>query len=179
MFRGSIVALVTPFKEDFDIDFEAYGRLIDWHLESGTDGLVPCGCTGEAATLTHDEQIQCIKYTVERVAGRVPVIAGTGSNSTREALSLTEKAYGRDDPSTAYVAGLVAFVCREAGLSEDAAGLIERALAIWEVARDDAKIVSALQSLGAVYSDLGDYERAAASLERALKIIIVCQTGAK
>jgi len=97
----------------------------------------------------------------------------------REALSLTEKAYGRDDPSTAYVAGLVAFVCREAGLSEDAAGLIERALAIWEVARDDAKIVSALQSLGAVYSDLGDYERAAASLERALKIIIVCQTGAK
>ena len=92
MFRGSIVALVTPFKEDFDIDFEAYGRLIDWHLESGTDGLVPCGCTGEAATLTHDEQIQCIKYTVERVAGRVPVIAGTGSNSTREALSLTRKA---------------------------------------------------------------------------------------
>ncbi len=92
MFRGSIVALVTPFKEDFEIDFEAYGRLIDWHVESGTDGLVPCGCTGEAATLSHDEQIQCIKFTIERAAGRVPVIAGTGSNSTREALSLTRKA---------------------------------------------------------------------------------------
>ena len=92
MFRGSIVALVTPFTEDFDIGFEAYGRLIDWHLENGTDGVVPCGCTGEAATLSHDEQLACIKFTVERVAGKVPVIAGTGSNSTREALSLTRKA---------------------------------------------------------------------------------------
>lgn len=92
MFRGSIVALVTPFTEDFDVDFEAYGRLIDWHLENGTDGVVPCGCTGEAATLSHDEQLACIKFTVERVAGKVPVIAGTGSNSTREALSLTRKA---------------------------------------------------------------------------------------
>lgn len=92
MFRGSIVALVTPFKEDYEIDFEAYGRLIDWHLESGTDGIVPCGCTGEAATLSHDEQLECIKFTVERVGGKVPVIAGTGSNSTREALSLTRKA---------------------------------------------------------------------------------------
>ncbi|MEA3363996.1 MAG: 4-hydroxy-tetrahydrodipicolinate synthase [Candidatus Hydrogenedentes bacterium] len=98
MFRGSIVALVTPFKENFDVDFEAYGRLIDWHLESGTDGVVPCGCTGEAATLSHDEQLECIKFTIERVAGRVPVIAGTGSNSTREALSLTRgaKEYGAD-----------------------------------------------------------------------------------
>jgi 4-hydroxy-tetrahydrodipicolinate synthase len=92
MFRGSIVALVTPFKENFDIDFEAYGRLIDWHLEEGTEGIVPCGCTGEAATLTHDEQIECIKFAIERVGGKVPVIAGTGSNSTREALSLTRQA---------------------------------------------------------------------------------------
>lgn len=92
MFRGSIVAIATPFKENFDIDFEAYGRLIDFHLEQGTDGIVPCGCTGEAATLTHNEQEQCVKFTVERVAGRIPVIAGTGSNSTREALSLTKYA---------------------------------------------------------------------------------------
>lgn len=98
MFRGSIVALVTPFKEDFEVDFEAYGRLIDWHLENGTDGLLPCGCTGEAATLSHDEQLECIKFTVERAAGRVPVIAGTGSNSTREAITLTHKAkeFGAD-----------------------------------------------------------------------------------
>jgi 4-hydroxy-tetrahydrodipicolinate synthase len=92
MFRGSIVAVATPFKENFEIDFEAYGRLIDFHLENGTDGIVPCGCTGEAATLQHKEQEQCVRFTVERVAGRVPVIAGTGSNSTMEALSLTKYA---------------------------------------------------------------------------------------
>ena len=92
MFRGSFVALATPFKANFDIDFDAYGRLVDFQLDQGTDGIVPCGCTGEAATLTHDEQAQCIKFTVERVAGRVPVIAGTGSNNTREALALTKLA---------------------------------------------------------------------------------------
>ncbi|HOZ45909.1 MAG TPA: 4-hydroxy-tetrahydrodipicolinate synthase [Candidatus Hydrogenedentes bacterium] len=89
MFKGSVVALVTPFNEDFGIDFDAYGRLVDFHLDQGTNGIVPCGCTGEAATLSHDEQRQCIRFVVERVAGRIPVIPGTGSNSTREALSLT------------------------------------------------------------------------------------------
>ena len=89
MFAGSIVALVTPFKENFEVDFDAYARLVDFHLEHGTDGIVPCGCTGEAATLTHDEQQQCNRFVVERVAGKVPVIAGAGSNSTKEALSLT------------------------------------------------------------------------------------------
>lgn len=92
MFRGSIVAVVTPFTENFDIDFEAYGNLIDWHLESGTHGIVPCGCTGEAATLTHDEQKKLIRFAVERVAGKIPVVAGTGSNNTREALDLTRHA---------------------------------------------------------------------------------------
>ena len=94
MFRGSIVALVTPFNEDFSVDFEAYGRLIDFHLEHGTHGIVPCGCTGEAATLAHDEQKQIIKFTVERVEGRLPVIAGTGSNNTAEALDFTS--YAKD-----------------------------------------------------------------------------------
>lgn len=89
MFRGSIVALVTPFQRDFSIDYDALGRLIDLHLERGTDGIVPCGCTGEAATLAHEEQEAVIRYTIERVAGRVPVIAGTGSNNTHEALRLT------------------------------------------------------------------------------------------
>lgn len=89
MFKGSYVALVTPFKSNFDIDFDAYGRLLDFHIEKGTNGIVPCGCTGEAATLSHDEQKQCIKFTVERVAGRVPVVAGTGSNNTKEAVELT------------------------------------------------------------------------------------------
>jgi 4-hydroxy-tetrahydrodipicolinate synthase len=89
MFKGSYVALATPFTENFDIDFDAYARLIDFHLENGTDGIVPCGCTGEAATLSHDEQKQCIRFAIERVAKRVPVIAGTGSNNTREAVELT------------------------------------------------------------------------------------------
>ncbi|HNR37281.1 MAG TPA: dihydrodipicolinate synthase family protein, partial [Candidatus Hydrogenedentes bacterium] len=92
MFCGSIVALATPFKANGAIDFEAYGRLIDWQLSEGTDGIVPCGCTGEAATLSHDEQKECIRFAVERVSGRVPVIAGTGSNSTIEAISLTRYA---------------------------------------------------------------------------------------
>jgi len=90
MFRGSIVALVTPFKASFEIDFDAYGRLIEFHASQGTDGIVPCGCTGEAATLSHDEQKQIIKFTVERVRGRMKVIAGTGSNNTKEALGLTQ-----------------------------------------------------------------------------------------
>lgn len=92
MFHGSIVAIVTPFKKDFEIDFDAYARLIDFHLENGTDGIVPCGCTGEAATLSHDEQRACIKFAKERIAGRVPVIAGTGSNNTKEAVALTKYA---------------------------------------------------------------------------------------
>lgn len=89
MFRGSIVALVTPFSQSLEVDFDAYGRLIDFHLENGTHGVVPCGCTGEAATLSHDEQKACIRFTVERVAGKIPVVAGTGSNNTAAAIELT------------------------------------------------------------------------------------------
>jgi 4-hydroxy-tetrahydrodipicolinate synthase len=92
MFSGSYVALATPFKPNFEIDFEAYGRLIDFQIGNGTNGLVPCGCTGEAATLEHDEQMKLIRFCIERTAGRVPVVAGTGSNSTREALLLTKYA---------------------------------------------------------------------------------------
>ena len=92
MYAGSFPALVTPFKTNLDIDFDAYGRLIDWHIEKGTNGIVPCGCTGEAATLSHDEQKAVIKFAIERVAGRIPVIAGTGSNNTREAVDLTRYA---------------------------------------------------------------------------------------
>ena len=94
MFSGSFVALVTPFKNNLDIDFDAYGRLIDLQLENGTHGIVPCGCTGEAATLTHEEQKKLIKFAIERIAGRVPVVAGTGSNNTAETLGLTQ--YAKD-----------------------------------------------------------------------------------
>ena len=92
MYSGSFVALVTPFDGDGAIDFDAYGRLIDFQIEGGTHGLVPCGCTGEAATLSHDEQKSIIKYAIERVNGRIPVIAGTGSNNTKEAVDLTRYA---------------------------------------------------------------------------------------
>lgn len=89
MFKGSWVAIVTPFKDNYEVDFDSYGRLVDFHIEQGTHGLVPCGCTGEAATLSHEEQKECIRFVVDRVAGRIPIIAGTGSNNTMEALDLT------------------------------------------------------------------------------------------
>jgi 4-hydroxy-tetrahydrodipicolinate synthase len=88
MFKGSIVALATPFK-DGKIDEEAFRDLIEFHVENGTDGLLPCGCTGEAATLTMEEQKRMIAIAVEASNKRVPVIAGTGSNSTHEAIELT------------------------------------------------------------------------------------------
>lgn len=91
MFKGSYVALVTPFKNG-KIDEKTLKDLIEWHIKSGTDGLVPCGCTGEAATLTHEEQKHIIKFTIEVVNKRIPVVAGTGSNCTEEALMLTKYA---------------------------------------------------------------------------------------
>lgn len=91
MFKGSIVALITPFREG-SFDEHAYRSLIDWHLEEGTDGFVPCGTTGESPTLTHDEHRLAVETCVAAVAGRAPVIAGTGSNATAEAIALTRHA---------------------------------------------------------------------------------------
>ena len=85
MFSGSIPALVTPFK-DGAVDEVAFRRLVDWQIEQGSSGLVPCGTTGEAPTLTNDEQHRLFAITVEQAAGRVPVIAGCGSNDTQTAL---------------------------------------------------------------------------------------------
>lgn len=91
MLKGSIVALVTPFKGG-GIDEECLRKLVDWHIKQGTDGLVPVGTTGESCTLSHDEHHRVIEIVIEQTRGRVPVIAGTGSNSTAEALSLTKHA---------------------------------------------------------------------------------------
>lgn len=88
VFKGVATALITPFR-DGEIDYDAFGRLIDWQIESGINGLVVCGTTGEASTLTDDEHRDAIAYAVKRSAGRVPVIAGTGSNDTAYALDLT------------------------------------------------------------------------------------------
>ncbi len=90
MFKGSIVALVTPMTADERVDYEALERLIEFHIEQGTDGIVSMGTTGESATLDHEEHCEVMRFTVEKVSGRIPVIAGTGSNSTREAIELTK-----------------------------------------------------------------------------------------
>lgn len=89
--EGSMVALVTPFA-DGEVDYDAMGRLIEFQIAGGTQGLVPCGTTGESPTLTYAEHDKVIEFTVAQAAGRVPVIAGTGSNSTAEALDLTRHA---------------------------------------------------------------------------------------
>lgn len=90
--EGSFVALVTPFKSDGSIDYDRIADLIEFHISSGTNGIVPCGCTGEAATLNHDEHNSITNFVIEKVAGRALVVPGTGSNSTREAISLTAHA---------------------------------------------------------------------------------------
>jgi len=90
MFRGAFTALVTPFSNG-KLDEVALRKHIDFQIEQGIDGVVPCGTTGEASTLTHDEHIEVVRITVEHVNGRVPVVAGSGSNSTKEALELTRR----------------------------------------------------------------------------------------
>lgn len=92
MFTGSIVALVTPMTATGSIDWDALARIVEWHVTEGTDGIVPVGTTGESSTLDTDDHIRVIAEVVQIVAGRVPVIAGTGSNSTSEALELTRAA---------------------------------------------------------------------------------------
>ena len=92
MFKGSIVALVTPMQPDGAVDWQALESLVEWQIESGTHGLVPMGTTGESATLDTQEHLAVIRRTIEIAAGRVPVIAGTGSNSTQEAIHQTQEA---------------------------------------------------------------------------------------
>jgi len=91
MFKGSFTALITPFK-DGGVDEESYRRLVEWQIEQGTHGLVPVGTTGESPTLSHEEHRRVIELCIETAAGRVPVIAGTGSNSTAEAIDFTQHA---------------------------------------------------------------------------------------
>jgi len=94
MFRGSMVALITPMRDDGSLDEGALSRLVDFHIAQGTDAIVAVGTTGESATLDEDEHCRVIRQAVEYAAGRIPVIAGTGANSTTEAISLTR--CGRD-----------------------------------------------------------------------------------
>ncbi|KAF0814144.1 4-hydroxy-tetrahydrodipicolinate synthase [Andreprevotia sp. IGB-42] len=92
MLTGSLVAIVTPMFEDGSLDFASLRKLVDWHIEQGTDGLVAVGTTGESPTVDVEEHIEIVRVIVEQAAGRVPVVAGTGANSTKEAIALSRRA---------------------------------------------------------------------------------------
>lgn len=92
MITGSLVAIVTPMTADGEIDWVAYKKLIEFHIDNGTNGIVAVGTTGESATLEPEEHIQCVKFVVETVNQRIPVIAGTGANATKEAIHLAKAA---------------------------------------------------------------------------------------
>ncbi len=92
IFKGAAVAIITPFTEDDQVNYQEFGRIIEDQIAGGTDAIVVCGTTGESSTLSHAEHIDCMKFVVNQVAGRVPVIAGTGSNSTKEAIYLSTEA---------------------------------------------------------------------------------------
>ncbi len=92
IFEGVATALITPFRDDGSVDFDAFGEFVDWQIESGVDALVVCGTTGEGSTLSDEEHRACIEFVVKKTGGRVPVIAGTGSNDTAYSLELTKAA---------------------------------------------------------------------------------------
>ncbi len=92
IFKGAGVAIVTPFCENGAVNYERFAKNIDWQIENGTDAIIACGTTGEAATLSHEEHLDVIRFCVKQTAGRVPVIAGTGSNCTETAVYLSKEA---------------------------------------------------------------------------------------
>ena len=104
MIQGSLVALVTPFRKD-EVDYEALARLVDWHIEQGTDGLVPVGTTGESATLSEAEHRRVVDVVVKTVDGRIPVVAGAGSNNPHEAILYTKYAAESGADAALHVAG--------------------------------------------------------------------------
>jgi len=92
MFKGSLVAMITPFTASGEVDEQGIRELVEFHIKNGTNGIVPCGTTGESPTLSPEEHKKVVEITIQAVAGRIPVIAGTGSNCTRESLDLTHHA---------------------------------------------------------------------------------------
>ena len=92
VFTGAAVAIITPMHTDGSVNYEELGRIIEDQIANHTDAIVICGTTGESPALDHEEHTQCVRYTVQKVAGRVPVIAGTGSNDTRYAIQLSQQA---------------------------------------------------------------------------------------
>ncbi len=104
MIKGSLVALVTPFRDD-ELDEDSLRNMVRWHIEQGTNGIVPVGTTGESATLTEKEHCRVIELVVEEAAGRIPIVAGAGSNNTREAIFYNDSAQDLGADATLHVAG--------------------------------------------------------------------------
>src|SRR3546814_7685083 len=104
MFNGSMVALITPFRNRA-VDEDAFRKLVDFQITNGTHGLVPVGTTGESPTLSHDEHKRVVEVVIDQAAGRVPVIAGAGSNNTAEAIDFTRHAQAAGADATLHVAG--------------------------------------------------------------------------
>lgn len=98
IFTGAGVAIVTPMKANGEVNYPKLEELLNYQIENGTDAIIICGTTGESSTLTHEEHLEAIRFTIEKVAGRIPVIAGTGSNCTQTAIYLSQEAekYGAD-----------------------------------------------------------------------------------
>lgn len=92
VFTGAGVAIVTPFKENGEVNYEKFAELVEFQIKNGTDAIIACGTTGEASTLTHEEHLEVIRFCAEKVAGRIPVVAGTGSNCTETAVYLSKEA---------------------------------------------------------------------------------------
>ena len=92
VFTGAGVAIVTPFNESNEVNYEKFAELLEFQIQNGTDAVIVCGTTGEASTLTHEEHLDLIRFCIEKVAGRVPVVAGTGSNCTETAKYLSQEA---------------------------------------------------------------------------------------
>ena len=92
IFEGAGVAIITPFHEDGSVDYERFGEIIEEQIQNHTDAIIVCGTTGESATMTHEEHLDVIRYCVEKVDHRIPVIAGTGSNCTETAVYLSKEA---------------------------------------------------------------------------------------
>lgn len=92
LFKGSGVAIITPMNSDGSINYETFGKLIEFQIKNGTDAIIVCGTTGEASTMNHEEHHECIKFAIDKVAGRVPVIAGSGNNNTASSLKISQDA---------------------------------------------------------------------------------------
>ena len=98
IFKGAGVAIVTPFKDNGEVNYPEFEKMIEFQIKNGTDAIIVCGTTGEAATMSEEEHMDVVKFCIDKVAGRIPVVAGTGSNCTQTAIELSKKAqeYGAD-----------------------------------------------------------------------------------